>query len=293
MKTLIIGEALLDMARENGVLRTAPGGSPANVALGLGRLGLAPVLHTALGDDEAGRTIRAHIEASGARLSPGSVGARSTSTATADISADGDAVYDFAIEWDPAPLPVDGYSVVHTGSLGSWLAPGAAVVGRMLDDARAAGGAITFDPNIRVSLIDDEDRARRLILRRIAVSDLVKMSDEDAAWLFPGAAENEVLDTVLDAGARVAAVTRGSRGAVIATRDHRIFQPSKPVAVADTIGAGDTFMTVLVAAVAADPSLLEGPDGTALEQVLDRALTAASITVSRSGADLPWASELS
>ena len=289
MPMLVIGEALVDVVRENGHATSVPGGSPANVAVGLARLGQKATLHTSLGDDEAGRAVRAHLEESGVSLSPESITTAPTTIATADINSDGDASYSFAIEWDPAAIDPRGADVVHTGSLGAWLPSGAAAVGGMLAAARTAGALLTFDPNIRTSLITDEEATRALIAERIMASDIVKMSDEDAAWLYPGASEDEVLDIALAAGPRIVALTRGGEGAVIATSEHRLSRPSAPVTVADTIGAGDTFMTILVDEARA---LVADPSEAALERVLDRALRAAAITVSRPGPDLPWADEM-
>lgn len=291
MTVLVIGEALLDVTRDETSTRSVPGGSPANVALGLARLGRETVLHTSIGDDEAGRAIRAHLEASGVRLTGTSISERRTSSATAELSAGGDARYEFDISWQPAPPRTEGFEIVHTGSIGAWLAPGAEVVARALEAARASGSLVTFDPNVRPTLIDDAAAVRDAISARIATADVVKLSDEDAAWIYPGFDDDDVLDAVLAAGARVAAITKGGEGAVIASQEHRIARPSAPVAVADTIGAGDTFMTILVDALVEDSALLEG-DRDHLKRTLDRALRAASITVSRAGADLPWGRDL-
>lgn len=289
MTTLVIGEALVDVVRENGRTNSVPGGSPANVALGLARLGREVTLHTTLGDDEAGRAVRVHLEESGVTLTPESATTAPTTIATADIDDNGDASYSFAIEWDPAAIDPRGAGIVHTGSLGAWLPSGAAAVDGMLAAARATGALVTFDPNIRTSLIADDEAVRALIAERLAASDVVKMSDEDAAWLYPGTSEDEVLDIVLAAGPRIAALTRGGEGAVIATREHRISRPSAPVTVVDTIGAGDTFMTILVDEA---EGLVADPSEATLGRVLDRALRAAAITVSRPGPDLPWARDM-
>src|SRR5690606_29799579 len=97
MPTLVIGEALVDVVRENGRTNSVPGGSPANVALGLARLGREVLLHTTLGDDEAGRAVRAHLGESGVVFTSESTVTAPTTIATADIGESGDAIYSFAL----------------------------------------------------------------------------------------------------------------------------------------------------------------------------------------------------
>ncbi len=154
------------------------------------------------------------------------------------------------------------------------------------------GGAreLTFDPNIRASLIGTRDDVLSSFEETVRLSTVVKMSDEDAAWLYPGSSLDEVLDAVLALGARLAAITLGSKGAILVNAEHRVWVPAPTVAVVDTIGAGDTFMSSLVAEVAADGSV--GLDRSALERIGRDAAAAAAITVSRAGADLPWSDEL-
>lgn len=291
MTALIIGEALLDVTHERGRSLAVPGGSPANVALGLGRLGRSPLLHTSIGDDDAGLRIRAHLETSGVAVTPTSIGTASTSLAHARLADDGDARYDFEISWDPAAPPVENAELVHVGSIGSWLLPGSATVAAALADARERGAVITYDPNIRLSIAADEETRRR-ILRSVAASDLVKLSDEDAAWLFPGLDPDAVLDEILSRGPRLAALTLGGDGGMLASPTHRVTRPAVAARVVDTIGAGDTFMTMLVDALISSPGLLAGGDPAALGRTLERALRGAAITVSRAGADLPWLAEL-
>ena len=136
---LVIGEALVDVVvHPGGAAPTAhPGGSPANVAVGLARLGVPTTLHSDYGSDEHGRSIATHLAASGVATTPSTVGDRPTSLATARIAADGAATYEFAVTWDPAPVEARGYAVVHTGSIGAALEPGASTVEEALRGADA------------------------------------------------------------------------------------------------------------------------------------------------------------
>ncbi|MCD1269734.1 carbohydrate kinase [Microbacterium sp. MEC084] len=285
---LVIGEALIDIVEsETGAVEHV-GGSPANVALGLGRRGVDVALLAQIGDDERGRAITQRLTESGARVLPESTTGRPTSTALARIAADGAAEYEFDIAWDAVP-PVDlAPRLVHTGSIAAFLEPGASSVRDLL--ARTEAADVTFDPNIRPALVGAHDDAFAAFEAIARLSTVVKMSDEDAAWLYPGRSVDEVLDAVLALGPRLAAVTRGADGATLATAADRIAVPPVQVRAVDTIGAGDTFMASLVHSTLS----LAGrtPDRAALERIGADAVRAAAITVSRAGADLPWANEL-
>jgi fructokinase len=149
---------------------------------------------------------------------------------------------------------------------------------------------LPFDPNVRSAIIGAHEVAFPRFEAMARLATVVKMSDEDAAWLYPGASPDEVLEAVLALGPRLAAITLGSEGAIIVNSGHRVFVPAVPVTAVDTIGAGDTFMSSLVHAVLDGGST--GLDRPALERIGGDAVAAAALTVSRPGADLPWADEL-
>ncbi|MWB99817.1 PfkB family carbohydrate kinase [Agromyces seonyuensis] len=307
-EVLVVGEALVDVVhRRSGVVDEAPGGSPANVALTLGRLGRRVGLATSLGDDERGRAVREWLAESGVEASHvGEQAGRAarTSTATAILDETGAARYEFDLDWvlDAAALEesaaAGGASHVHVGSAGVSLEPGAAVVERFVAGRRSEA-TVTFDPNVRPSLVDDEAAVRAGIHRVAALADLVKASDEDLAWLAPGA---EPLDTArawCAAGVPVVVVTRGAAGLWASTPAGEIAIAAPRVEVADTVGAGDTVMGALIDALVGHG--LTGPEGrdgwagvTAGDwaRMLARAAAAAAITVSRPGADPPNRAEL-
>lgn len=286
---LVIGEALVDIVESGTSTTEHPGGSPANVALGLGRRGVDVALLTDLGNDRRGNRIVGHLERSGVHVLTESFSDRPTSTATATLRDDGSASYLFDVRWNPAAAPPTLSPVlVHTGSIAAFLQPGRATVLADLDrlDARL----VTFDPNIRPALLgthaetlaDFEDMAAR--------ADIVKMSDEDAEWLYPNSSPVEVTERVGGLGARLVVITRGAGGAVLTTADAVVSVAASAVPVIDTIGAGDTYMSSLIADALA---LRDHPlDADALERLGNRAGRAAAVTVSRRGADLPWEEEL-
>ena len=289
IEVLVVGEALVDIVETAVASSEHVGGSPANVALGLGRRGVPVALLTQIARDSRGLVIVEYLSASGVEVLPESMTASATSTARAVIGTDGQAEYDFDIAWEAFPAPVDlAPRVVHTGSIAAFLAPGAASVVGLLRSADAA--VVTFDPNIRPALVGDRAEALRAYEVVAGLADVVKMSDQDAEWLHPGKSIDGVIDAVLALGPSLVAITLGSDGAVVASADHRVTIPAVSVAAVDTIGAGDTFMASLIHSVLKRGTA--GLDAADLTGIGLAAAGAAAITVSRAGADLPWAGEL-
>jgi len=292
---LVVGEALIDEVIARARVARHPGGSPANVALGLARLDVVTRLHTAIGQDEDGELIRRHLSESGVVLTPQSFTGAPTSKAVASLAEDGSATYDFSLCWEPRKLgDLGAPKLIHTGSLAAFLEPGREITRDIIRRGRAAGTLISFDPNVRRSLIPDSDTSRRLFTEIAFSSHLTKLSDEDADFLFPGKSLDYVLDVLIDGGVAVAGITRGSHGAYLASGADRVSVSPVTTSVADTVGAGDSFMAALIwALICADDAW----DGRAvplprLKEVGARAARAAAITVSRPGADLPTLSEL-
>lgn len=298
MSILVIGESLIDIVSTSGAEdRYSPGGAPANVALGLGRLGDEVEFLTDVGDDFHGGFLLAHLRESRVDVLTRPKGA--TSMALARLAADGSAEYDFRLRWDPDDsLVADGErSLLHFGSIGAFLRPGAAAVDRLLDRAASATGAsraplITFDPNIRPSIIGSHPVALSRFESLAKRVDVVKLSDADADWLYPDLDAHAQIERILDLGAGMAAMTRGEDGAIAATASARVEVKAETVAVRDTIGAGDTFMVSLIHELHASPIAVATVGESGLTHLAERAAELAAITVGREGADLPWAEEL-
>jgi fructokinase len=302
----VVGETLVDLIEDPpGEVVAHPGGSPANVAVALARLGLPTTLLTQLGDDAHGRMLRAHLAGSGVRLDPGSVpDLPSTSVARTRVDSDGQAGYDFHIAWRSFPggsLTGTGVHAdcLHTGSLGAILPPGADDV-RALVRARRATTMISYDPNCRPSLMGDRTTARRRVEDLVAVSDIVKVSHEDLAWLHPGRGHEQVGREWLDLGVGLVVVTRGAGGAWGATRRGAVQVDARPVEVVDTVGAGDAFTAGLLAALsnlgllgATRRAALAAADRDDVAAVLRHAVHVAAWTCRRRGANPPTRAELS
>lgn len=294
---LVVGEALVDVVRRaDGSVDESPGGSPANVALALGRLGQAPTLLTRLGGDERGEGIRSWLGDSGVHV--GAVAAPRTATATASLDASGSATYDFDLDWALPGVEAPAASVVHIGSIAALLEPGAGDVARLVRALRETA-LVTYDPNVRPSLLPDRDAARARVEACVALADVVKASDEDLAWLYPERDPLAVAGTWLDSGPALVVVTRGGGGAAAVTGTSVARVGACRVDVVDTVGAGDTFMAALidglvrsgrVGAAAREALRAIGSDDT--RELLGFAARAAAITVSRPGADPPWRREL-
>lgn len=300
---LVIGEALVDMVRQtDGRITAHPGGSPANVAIGLGRLEREVELLAWLGLDEHGSMVRRHLEESGVQLARGSQSAMRTSVATANLDETGAAHYDFDLSWaiSPTASPMKRPLVVHTGSIGAVLPPGGPAVLKMIQSQRETA-TITYDPNARPALMGDPRTALQSIERVVAEADVVKVSDEDLLWLSPDSTPDAMAKRwLMEFGSAMVVVTRGGAGATAFMSDGRSVDVVAPqVTVADTVGAGDSFMAGLIDGLweadllgADKREELRAIDGPWLTYVLERSAYIAAITVSRPGADPPRRSEL-
>ncbi|HKV22337.1 MAG TPA: carbohydrate kinase [Mycobacterium sp.] len=294
-RALVIGDALIDVvARDSRVVGEHVGGSPLNVAVGLARLGRDVDFLTHIGDDVRGRRIAEYVEGSGAELVAGSVTADRTPTALATLDDDGKAQYTFDIEWKLSGTPeVSPPLVAHTGSIATILEPGCLATAALLD-AYHLSATVTFDPNVRLALIADEELARTRIDRLVEKSDVVKVSDEDLEFVDPDRTPEQVARTWLNLGPAIVAVTMGEHGAFAVCEAGIARVPARPVEVVDTVGAGDAFMTGLIDALwslgllgADNRRQLRRIGVDALTEVLQTAALNSALTVARAGADLP------
>jgi fructokinase len=299
----VVGEALVDLVGQRGgrTFAAHPGGSPANVALGLARLGAPVTLTTRLGRDAFGEMITSHLEADGVIVDGGPDPRGATSLAIATLAA-GVASYDFRIEWDVAdlpPLPVE-IRCLHTGSLATVLPPGDRAVIDLVRRERERGRVtVSYDPNVRPALLGDPERARPGIEDLVATSDVVKVSDEDLGWLYPDEPLEDVAARWLATGPALVVVTLAGAGVYAVSRGLEVSRPAVPIDLVDTVGAGDSYTSGLLDGLrradligGARRDALVTTDEPTLVNVLDRAALVAAITCSRSGADPPTRDEV-
>jgi len=300
----VIGEALIDeVLSDTAPRRSHPGGSPLNVAVGVARLGRPVQFAGRYGTDAYGVLIAEHLK-NNSVLAALPADDRPTSVATATLDPAGGARYTFDLEWTlpglagELPRLLEGTTLLHTGSIATMLSPGAHEVLTAVERAHPQA-TITYDPNCRPTIITDASYAREQAEKFVRLADVVKASDEDLAWLYPDQPVEDAARAWLEMGPAVVVVTRGSRGpwAVAASGSCEAAAPA--VAVADTVGAGDSFMAALIAGLmdrdfdgaARRPELRKIGVGD-LEAILAYAARAAAVTVSRPGADPPRRSEL-
>ncbi|MFF2901409.1 carbohydrate kinase [Streptomyces sp. NPDC057966] len=296
---LVIGECVADIVRLPGAAdQVHPGGSPANVAYGLARLGHATTLLTQLGPDDNGRLIRDHLAGAGVEVRTDDATA-ATPSAAVTLDGDGRAAYTFEIAWALGPVSLDRPPRhVHTGSIAAVMEPGAATVLGAVESLRTAA-SVSYDPNVRPELMGDHDSAVRRVERCVALSDVVKASDEDLEWLYPGQDPERVAERWLTAGPALVLVTRGGDGALAVLPWGRVTVDALPTEVVDTVGAGDAFMSGTLHALAGQGLLgadgrerLRSLDRTRVADVLRHAAASAAVTVARAGANPPDAAEL-
>lgn len=306
----IFGEALIDLrviagAAPSTTSRPAahsytaqPGGSPFNVAVGIARLGHRAEFVGRFAEDALGSILRHHAEQSEVALTWSGTWHGPTPAALFDLNEDGSARYEFHLgdvrESLFAETVIGAVDAVHFGSVASWMPGSGELVLRAVARARRAGAFVSYDPNIRGMLIRDEDDARGRVEQAVALSDLVKASEEDLAWLYPGLAPAQVAREWLALGPLAVVVTRGGEGADCYTANGSVHGRSEPVEVVDTVGAGDAFMAGLLDGLAEVGALNRAALTDVLafdsvtQRVIDAACAHAAATCAVPGADPPW-----
>ena len=305
---LSCGEALIDMLprrTEAGedAFAPYPGGAVFNTAIALGRLGAPSGFLSGVSTDLFGQLLTAALAASGVDTAFLVRSARPTTLAFVTLR-DGQASYAFYDENTagrmirPGDLPTlpETVEALFFGGISLMVEPGGATYQALMEREAGSGRVMMLDPNIRPSFIADEAAYRARIGRMIALSDIVKLSDEDLRWLVGGHGIAAGAEALLAKGPKAVFVTEGAAGAHAFTAAHSIFVPARRVEVADTVGAGDTFNAGVLAALHAAGVLTKAGIAALPEDALRAALSlgtrAAAVTVSRAGANPPWARDL-
>ncbi|MDO9456935.1 PfkB family carbohydrate kinase [Nocardioides sp.] len=284
---LVIGESLVDVVTDaDGVTVERPGGSAANVAVALARLGRAVQFVTSYADDERGRAIAAHLAGSGVVLATDPHVLARTSSAAATIGPDGSATYVFDLDWRIGPVDLDATpAYVHVCSIGAVLEPGADDVLALLDRLLELPSppTVTYDVNARPAITGTGPEVVGRVESVCRRAHVVKASDEDLAALYPSLGLDEAATHLRGLGPRAVVVTRGEEGATWYADHETVVGRATATTVVDTIGAGDTFSAATIDA------LWDGLDPAA---TVAHAARAAAVTVSRPGADPPTRADL-
>ena len=297
----VLGEAIVDLVSNGERTYVAhPGGSPLNVAVGLGRLGQPVSLAARLSEDTFGGLFRSHLKEAGVDPRHLVSAAEPSTLAVATLDAAGVATYDFWTEgtadwqWSPAELAgiVDDETVaLHTGSIALELEPGASRILELLRTVRHNGRTtISYDPNVRMAKRGSPAGGRAAVERVVALAHVVKVSSEDLGWLYPGEDPVAVARRWTGMGPSLVVVTLGGSGAVaLPLGGQEVRRNAPPVTVVDTVGAGDAFSSGLLGALADRDALGPGarPERVDLAEVLDRACLVAALTCARAGANPP------
>lgn len=301
------GEALIDFLPRKSeagadVYQPFNGGSIFNTAIALGRLGIDTGFYTGISNDFFGDSLLTGLRDS--KVDTRFVKRSDWPSTLAFVKlSDGHARYSFFDEnssmrmltkKDLPKFPAK-VKALHFGSISLIPEPGGGTLEALMKRERKSR-VICVDPNIRPGFIKNRKSHLARLARLIAMADIVKISDEDIAWMTGSKDIAKAARKWLKAGAKVVAITKGGEGVEAFTAKGTVALPATKVKVADTVGAGDTFtaglLTALLKAKVLDKKALATLSLETLKDALAFAARAAAVTVSRPGADPPWAHEL-
>jgi fructokinase len=299
---VVCGEALIDRIPGHLGGTDSPGGGPFTTARAVARLGIPVQFLGHLSRDAFGQQLRDLLGADGVDLALTSFGPEPTTLAIAEVNAAGHAAYRFVSDGSSAPnltsqmVPASfgpDVRALHVGTLGLVFEPIANTIAALIDREHSKR-LVMVDPNIRPTVVNGAAHYRARLDRIIAQSTIVKASDADIDWLFPGIDRMVAARTLLARGPKLVVVTLGADGAVGITATGEVRVPAPVVQVVDTIGAGDAFGAALLAWLHGHDRLSHdlrlAPDD--VRAALEFACLVASITCTRAGADPPRRSEL-
>ena len=297
---VVSGENIADILPGN---RPVAGGAALNVARALGRLGAPTAYLAPVSADENGQLLRRALQEDGVEILPEKPSPKPCSLAVVSVdengkpayafSRDGAADADFAFA-DLPPLPADAEALHIVGAL-ALDSPAGPAFESVAQAAAARRILVSADPNIRPSLVNRESELRSRLARLFQIAGLVKLSDEDARFLFPQNPESAFAQ-ILAAGARLVVMTRGENGAEARTAAAAAAVPAPRVAVADSVGAGDCFAAALLFFLRRNRLLRECAAGNlpaeTLRPALNFAAAAAAVNCGRPGCSPPVLSEI-
>lgn len=309
---VVCGEALIDIFVEKNdkstpdqfPLNACVGGSPFNVAIGLSRLGQSSSLLTGLSNDMFGKRLSEVLAKEG--VSQDCIVEKSLPTTVAFVQKDqegvptysfyGEGTADRSLELEDVNLKGEAPLVIHLGSYSIVSQPTADSL-LALVKKYSGKSLISLDPNIRAVVEPDMMVWQNRVEELVKLSDVVKVSDEDLEMLYPELQPEEVAEKWFATGLKLIVLTRGSEGSSLWSSQARVDIKNPMIKVVDTVGAGDTYQSALLDSIG-DLVKTEGNNWAdqltpeKLQQIGTYAASAAAITCSRQGADLPTKSEV-
>lgn len=306
---LVIGEALVDVVHSgDGGIKNVPGGSPANTAVALARLGITTFMKARISKDKFGSEIRSYLENQNVDLNLSLFVDEPSSVIDAFIQKDGSAKYEANLKgasdygWTESELDIalaENIKIIQLGSLTSYIEPGASNIENWYKKLRNnSKHLLTFDPNIRHPLdAQPEDEVRKRAKNLASLAHVVKASDEDLSWISPDQDVIETAKNFIENGTTLVVITLGKNGAVAINSNFEVIQiPAPVVEVKDTIGAGDTFAAALIAQLLekqiVDEKALSALAVSDLRDILSNCAMTSALTCSRQGANPPYRHEV-
>ena len=306
----VCGEALIDFTPRQleGELayKPLPGGSPCNVAVGLARLGKSAAFIGKVSNDRFGDILHAHLTQNAVDLRWTTRGDEPTALAFVIPSTDSEGNHDFAFYGNntaeqsltdadiPASLP-DHVTALHFGSYSLMLGESAHAYETLMR-RESQNRVISLDPNVRPALFPHRAAYRQRIETLLPLTNLVKASAEDLAWLYPTENHADIAARWLQAGPSLVVITLGENGATALSRNATASVPGLPIHPSDAVGAGDAFTSALLAHLdnqdLLNPAALTTLTADALSHALAYANRAAALTCTRPGANPPTSTEL-
>ena len=299
---LCAGESLIDMVPENGAFRPLAGGAVYNTAIALGRLGQDTGYLWPISRDPFGDVIMRPLAEAGVNIDLCPRTDRLTTLALVTLT-NGEALYSFYDEGsagrmmtseDIAPLP-DSITALFAGGISLVPDPCGAAIEALIAQHHDRL-PVMIDPNIRPFFITDPDSYCARLDRMLPMADIVKLSSDDLEWLYPGMPPEDAARKVLATGPKMVLQTGGEAGAKAIWDGPTVSAPAMRTTVSDTIGAGDTFNAGVLASFDRQGVLSKSGLASVTADQIHTALTlgakAAAVTVSRPGANPPWAHEM-
>ncbi len=306
MSVHVLGEALIDLVPMGEGHKGLPGGSPYNVAIGTARLGTKTSFIGRLSQDPNGELLMHQLANNRVDLQHLQTGPEPCPLAYVFAPTEGsdEVRYSFYMQGtaedalDQAKIDaVDGIEHLHIGSFSVVRGPSSEIVRKLA--ARVKGnGTVSYDVNARPSITPDPYQVEPLVEVALRAADIVKISDADGDWLYPGKSADELAAQFMSLGASIVLYTQGGDGAWCYCPAGKFHVPAQaPNGIVDFVGAGDSFMAATLNGLDREgmlghPEQLASIDLDTLRKIANRAALAAGMTVGRAGANPPTADDL-